>query len=83
MRIRVKADGHSIFLPIPSCLLMNPLSALLVCKFAAPHVAALSGLTYAQTRALMHALSRAKRKLRGKPLVDVKGGNGEQVYVYL
>ena len=83
MRIRVKADGHTIFLPIPSCLLFNPLSALLVRKFAAPHVAALSGLTYAQTRALMHGLSRARRKLRGEPLVDVKGGNGEQVYVIL
>lgn len=83
MRVRVRADGHNIFIPIPSCLLFNSLSAYLVYRFATPHVDALSGLSYAQMRALMYSVNRAKHKLRGMPLVDVESGNGEKVQVYL
>lgn len=83
MRVRVRADGHNIFIPIPSCLLFNSLSAYLVYRFATPHVDALSGLSYAQMRALMYSVNRARHKLRGMPLVDVESGNGEKVQVYL
>lgn len=83
MRVRVRADGHNIYLPIPSCLIFNSLSAYLVYRFATPHVDALSGLSYAQMRALMHSVNRAKHKLRGMPLVDVESGSGEKVQVYL
>ena len=60
MRVRVRADGHNIFIPIPSCLLFNSLSAYLVYRFATPHVDALSGLSYAQMRALMYSVNRAR-----------------------
>ncbi len=82
MKIHVKADGHTIFVPIPSCLLFNALSAYLVYKFAAPHIDAISGLTYEQTRKLMHGINRARHRLSGSPLVDVESSGGK-VLIYL
>lgn len=83
MRVKVNAGGHNIFIPLPSCLLFNSLSAYLVYRFVIPRVDVISKLTYAHTRLLMHSVSRARRKLRGMPLVDVESSAGEKVQIYL
>ncbi len=83
MRIKVQAEGRHIYVPIPSWLLFNSLSAYLCHRFAASHINAVSGLTYEQLRVLFHMLKRSRKKLNGTPLVDVESGNGDKVQVYL
>mgnify|MGYP000024356305 CR=1 FL=1 len=83
MRVSVKANGHNIFIPIPSCLIFNSLSAYFVYRFAAPHIDAIEGLSYSQVRLLVRGINRARHKLHGMPLVEVDSSGGELVRVYL
>ena len=83
MQIHVNANGRNICIPIPTHLVFNSLGALLFQKFVVPQVDSLSEMTYAQTRTLMRGFCRARRHLKGQPLVDVESTNGEKVQIFL
>jgi hypothetical protein len=82
MRIIVKSDGHRFFIPLPSGLIFSRPSAALAYRIITSHSAEFP-FTREQFFEMTRALRRARRSLRGTPIVEVDDKDGDMVRIYL
>ena len=79
MRIIVKSkEGPNIWLPLPSGLLLNPLTARLAPKYLKDHGV---HITSQQAVTFIKTLNRYRRKHRDWVLVEVESADGDYVKI--
>lgn len=77
MIIKIKAEGHNIFIPFPNGLILNPVAAAIVSHFKDIPFSAM------QINTLCRELRKAKKILGNIPLVEVVSSDGEKVIIKL
>lgn len=80
MRITVRGEGRRLFIPIPTWILANPLTAgLASCASRRSEVP----LNARQLRRLFRALRKSRAVLNGLPFVEVTDADGTYVKITL
>ena len=78
MRVHIREkDGVSLRIPIPTSVLLNDLTALVIQRLANSY------LTVPQLRMLFHTLKDAKSVLNDTPFVEISETAGDQITVWL
>lgn len=81
MRIRVKEkDGSNLFIPLPTGLICNRLTALIAARTMSGMGA---GVSASQLARLFRELKRYKKKHPDWVLAEVQSADGDYVYVKL
>ena len=89
MIIKVISNGHNITIPLPVSVVMNRFTLSSIINKASSKLSSKYGqninfsLTRKQAALLLRELRRAKRRLRGEPLIEVLSAGGEKVLIKL
>lgn len=80
MKIKVRSEETNITLPIPTGLILNPLTASLLPRLLAGYGA---HVTKQQALRLVRGIRQFRRRHRDWVLVEVDSASGEQVVIKL
>ena len=80
MRITVHSEGHRFFIPVPTGLIANRLTARIAAKTLKESGMELSA---EDLRRLFQALRRSRKVLKKRPLVEVDSADGTYVKILL
>ena len=89
MKIKVASDGRRFTIPIPNCIMFNPVSAAILKSTVNRYLAkdseeaSMGHLTYQEIRKLFKVIKKCRRYLKGEPLVYALSGDGDLVEIYI
>jgi len=87
MKIKVASDGRRFTIPIPNCIMFNPVSAAIlkssVNKYLSNMEMSVEHLTYSEIRRLFKVIKKCRRYLNGEPLVYARSCDGDLVEIYI
>lgn len=85
MRVHIREKyGVSLRIPIPTSVLLNDLTALVIQRLANSYLKKQGlSLTVPQLRMLFHTLKDAKSVLNDTPFVEISETAGDQITVWL
>lgn len=80
MKITVRSEDTNLWIPIPTALFLNDLTAGLAPQFLAPYGVT---ITAKQARKFIRAMKKYKRRHRDWVLVEVQSADGDYVEIKL
>jgi len=89
MRIKVASDGRRFTIPIPNCIMFNPISAAILKSYVNRYLAkgnmevSTAHLSYQEIRKLFKVIKKCRRYLKGDPMIYARSGNGDLVEIYI
>jgi len=89
MKIKIDSDSGRFTIPIPNCLLLNPVTAAICKSFINGHLSkggvevSTEHLTYFEIMRLFREIKKCRRYLKGEPLIYACSSNGDVVEIFL